>query len=144
MRKLVNKIPMEATSKNNIKAIRTDSAPAPVGPYNQAVKAGEWVFCSGQIALNPLDGSMVGGGVIQQETRQVMKNLLEVLKASGAKPSQVVRTTIYLVDLSDFKAVNSIYAEIFNESVSPARACVQVAALPKGALVEIDCVAWLG
>ncbi len=129
---------------SNLKAIKTSSAPSPVGPYNQAVLAGEWVFCSGQIPLNPEDGSMVGNGDITKETTQVINNLISVLNAAGADVMQVVRTTIYLIDLKDFEIVNTIYAKTFGKDVSPARACVQVAALPKGARVEIDCVAWLG
>lgn len=125
-------------------AIATTSAPAPVGPYNQAVLAGGWLYCSGQIALDPSKGLMVGQGDIEAEAIQVLSNLMAVVREAGAKPSQVVRTTIYLVDLKDFDQVNKIYAETFKGGVSPARACVQVAALPKGALVEIDCVAWLG
>ncbi len=126
------------------KAITTQDAPAPVGPYNQAVLAGEWLYCSGQIPLDPNSGEMVGDGEVAAETRQVLKNLIAVLKEAGATPEQVVRTTVFLADLGDFQTVNSIYAEVFGNGVSPARACVQVAALPKGARVEIDCVAWLG
>ena len=126
------------------KAITTQDAPAPVGPYNQAVLAGEWLYCSGQIPLDPATGEMVGNGDVAAETHQVLKNLSAVLKEAGATPAQVVRTTVFLADLGDFQTVNGIYAEVFGEGVSPARACVQVAALPKGARVEIDCVAWLG
>ncbi len=125
-------------------AITTKNAPAPVGPYNQAVVVNNWLYCSGQIALDPTSGKMVGNGDVEAETRQVIKNLLEVIKAAGGLPSQVIRTTIYLVDLNDFGKVNSIYGEVFKDGVSPARACVQAAALPKGGLIEIDCVAWLG
>ena len=126
------------------RAITTSSAPAPVGPYNQAVLAGGWLYCSGQIPLDPATGAMVGDGDVAAETRQVLSNLEAVLAEAGAKPSDVVRTTVFLADLADFQTVNGIYAEVFGEGVSPARACVQVAALPKGARVEIDCVAWLG
>ena len=126
------------------KAITTSAAPAPVGPYNQAVLAGGWLYCSGQIPLDPTSGEMVGNGDVAAETRQVLTNLQAVLKEAGASPAQVVRTTVFLVDLGDFQTVNAIYAEVFGDGVSPARACVQVAALPKGARVEIDCVAWLG
>ena len=126
------------------RAITTSSAPAPVGPYNQAVVAGGWLYCSGQIPLDPATGVMVGDGDVAAETRQVLSNLQAVLAEAGAKPSDVVRTTVFLADLADFQTVNGIYAEVFGEGVSPARACVQVAALPKGARVEIDCVAWLG
>ena len=126
------------------KAITTTAAPAPVGPYNQAVLAGGWLYCSGQIPLDPTTGAMVGDGNVAEETRQVLKNLVAVLNEAGATPAQVVRTTVFLVDLGDFQTVNQLYADVFGDGVSPARACVQVAALPKGARVEIDCVAWLG
>ena len=125
-------------------AITTSSAPAPVGPYNQAVLAGGWLYCSGQIPLDPATGKMVGNGDVAAETLQVLSNLKAVLKEAGCKPADVVRTTVFLADLADFQTVNGIYAEMFGEGVSPARACVQVAALPKGSRVEIDCVAWLG
>jgi reactive intermediate/imine deaminase len=125
-------------------AVTTPAAPAPVGPYNQAVLAGGWLYCSGQIPLDPETGAMVGDGDVALETRQVLKNLSAVLEAAGATAANVVRTTVFLADLGDFQTVNGIYAEIFGAGTSPARACVQVAALPKGARVEIDCVAWLG
>ena len=125
-------------------AVTTAEAPAPVGPYNQAVQAGGWLYCSGQIPLDPSTGEMVGGGDVEAETRQVLSNLQAVLRAAGTEAAQVVRTTVYLVDLADFQAVNTIYAEMFGTGISPARACVQVAALPKGSRVEIDCIAWLG
>ena len=125
-------------------AITTASAPNPVGPYNQAVLAGGWLYCSGQIPIDPATGQMVGDGDVTLEARQVLSNLNAVLEAAGGKASQVVRCTVYLVDLDDFQRVNEVYAEMFDSGVSPARACVQVAALPKGAQVEIDCIAWLG
>ena len=126
------------------KAISTNKAPTPVGPYNQAISAGGWLYCSGQIALDPSTNQMVGQDDIQAETKQVLSNLIEVLKAGGANPSQVIRTTIYLIDLKDFEKVNSIYSDFFSQGISPARACVQVARLPKDGRVEIDCVAWIG
>ncbi|MEB3156862.1 MAG: Rid family detoxifying hydrolase [Cyanobacteriota bacterium] len=124
-------------------AVNTPEAPAPVGPYNQAVLAGGWLYCSGQIALDPQSGALVGAGDVEQETRQVLRNLQAVLREAGASPAQVVRTTVYLADLADFATVNGLYAEVFGGAVAPARACVQVAALPKGARVEIDAVACL-
>ena len=126
---------------SNKQLIETQSAPSPVGPYSQAVIAGGWLYCSGQIALDPSTGLMVGGGNIQEEANQVLKNLQAVLIAAKAKPSDVVRTTIYLKDLRDFEKVNQVYGEFFGEGISPSRACVEVAGLPKGALVEIDCIA---
>ena len=130
-------------SSTPLKAVITQEAPAPVGPYNQAVIAGGWLYCSGQIPLDPATGAMVGEGNVELETRQVLRNLKAVLNEAGTDPSHVVRTTVFLVDLGDFQAVNAIYAEMFGDGVSPARACVQVAALPKGSKVEIDCIAWL-
>lgn len=127
-----------------LQAIETSQAPAPVGPYNQAVRAGNLLFCSGQIALDPTSGAMVGEGDVEAETRQVLANLQAVLTAAGSSPQQVVRTTVFLADLADFAKVNALYAEVFGEGVSPARACVEVSALPKGARVEIDCIAVLG
>ena len=124
-----------------IEAISTSAAPEPVGPYNQAVKAGGMLYCSGQIALDPASGAMVGDGDVEAETRQVLSNLKAVLAAAGCTPQHVVRTTVFLADLGDFSKVNALYAEVFGGGVSPARACVEVAALPKGARVEIDCIA---
>ena len=127
----------------SLEAVVTAAAPAPVGPYNQAVKAAGLLFCSGQIALDPATGAMVGSGDVEAETRQVLVNLQAVLAAAGCSPQQVVRTTVFLADLADFAKVNALYAEVFGAGVSPARACVQVAALPKGGRVEIDCIAVL-
>jgi 2-iminobutanoate/2-iminopropanoate deaminase len=132
------------TSTPELQAINTSAAPEPVGPYNQAVLAGGLLFCSGQIALDPASGQMVGDGDVEAETRQALANLQAVLAAAGSSPGRVVRTTVYLADLADFARVNAIYAELFGEGVSPARACIQAAALPKGALVEIDCIALAG
>jgi 2-iminobutanoate/2-iminopropanoate deaminase len=122
--------------------VSTDRAPAAIGPYSQAIRVGDLVFCSGQIPLDPRTGEMVQGG-IEAQTRQVLANLGEVLAAAGASFQDVVRTTIYLVDLGDFAVVNRIYGEAVG-SLPPARATVQVAALPKGSAVEIDAIAHLG
>ena len=127
-----------------LEAIETKFAPKPVGPYNQAVLVENWLYCSGQIALDPETGEMIGNGNIEEETRQVLKNLIAVVEAAGGQNSNVIRTTIYLTDLNDFAKVNQIYAETFNSQVSPARACVEVSNLPKGGKIEIDCIAWLG
>ena len=127
-----------------LEPIETNSAPTPVGPYNQAILVENWLYCSGQIALDPASGEMIGDGNIETETRQVLKNLIAVVKAAGGETSNVIRTTIYLTDLNDFTKVNQIYAETFDNKVSPARACVEVSNLPKGGKVEIDCIAWLG
>ena len=127
-----------------IETIETKFAPKPVGPYNQAVLVENWLYCSGQIALDPLTGKMVGDGKIEEETKQVLKNLIAVIEASGGKSLNVIKTTIYLTDLNDFSKVNAIYAETFKGEVCPARACVEVSKLPKGGKIEMDCVAWLG
>ncbi len=127
-----------------IEPIETNSAPKPVGPYNQAVLVENWLYCSGQIALDPSTGVMIGNGNIEEETRQVLKNLMAVVEAAGGESSNVIRTTIYLTDLNDFAKVNAIYAETFGGSTSPARACVEVSNLPKGGKIELDCIAWLG
>ena len=120
-------------------AVSTKAAPAAIGPYNQAVRAGNLLFCSGQIALPPEGGELVAGGV-EAQTRQVLSNLTAVLRAGGTTWDQVVRTTIYLSDLAHFATVNAIYAECVGE-VAPARATVEVSRLPKEALVEIDAIA---
>ena len=125
-------------------AVITASAPSPVGPYNQAVRAGELLFCSGQIALDPQSGAMVGDGDVELETKQVLSNLEAVLVAGGSSPQLVVRTTVFFADLADVGKVNALYAEMFGTGISPARACVEVAALPKDARVEIDCIALVG
>lgn len=122
--------------------VKTDAAPAAIGPYSQAVKAGGFLFLSGQIPLDPATGQMVDGDIVAQ-TEQVMKNLGAVLTAGGATFGDVVRATIFLADLGDFAKVNEIYGRHFTAD-PPARATVQVAALPRGARVEIDLVAYLG
>tara|TARA_Y100001968_G_C18946188_1_gene521044 strand:- start:118 stop:519 length:402 start_codon:yes stop_codon:yes gene_type:complete len=131
-------------NSSELEPIETKLAPNPVGPYNQAILVENWLYCSGQIALDPETGEMIGNGNIEEETRQVLKNLLAVVKAAGGQNSNVIRTTIYLTNLNDFAKVNQIYAEAFANNISPARACVEVSNLPKGGKIEIDCVAWLG
>ena len=122
--------------------ISTTTAPAAIGPYSQAIRVGDFVFTSGQIALSPVTGDLVTGG-IEPETRQVLKNLGEVLQAAGAGWADVAKTTIFLVDLADFSIVNRLYGEVA-ASPAPARSTVQVAALPRGARVEIEAVVFLG
>lgn len=123
----------------SIKAISTDHAPKAIGPYSQAVVHHGTVYCSGQIALHPASGELVGTDAPAQ-ARQVLANLAEVLKAAGSDMSLVLKTTIFMKDLSDFAAVNEVYAEAFG-SHRPARATVEVSRLPKDVLVEIDAVA---
>lgn len=123
-------------------AIVTDRAPQAIGPYSQAVRVGDMLFTSGQIALDPATGEMVAGG-IEAETKQVLANLTAVLEAAGATWSDVVKTTIFLADLGDFAIVNKLYGERVAGGVMPARSTVQVAKLPRGGAVEIDLVALL-
>ncbi|KPK14280.1 MAG: reactive intermediate/imine deaminase [Myxococcales bacterium SG8_38] len=125
------------------KRIETDRAPAAIGPYCQAVTVGPWVYCSGQIALGPSGGELVGAGGIEAETRQVLHNLEAVLERAGASRADVVKATVYLTDMHEFSKMNQVYAAFFEGLVPPARATVQVAALPKGAKVEIDFIAYL-
>lgn len=120
--------------------IQTQSAPAAIGPYSQAVKLGNLVFCSGQVALDPKTMQLVGTTAAAQ-AEQVMKNLGAVLQAAGSSFEQVVRTTIFLHSMADFGAVNEVYGARF-PAAKPARATVAVKELPKGALVEIDCIAY--
>lgn len=126
------------------KRIETDRAPAAIGPYCQAVAVGQWVYCSGQLALDPNDAQMVGDGDIEAETRQVLDNLEAVLEEAGASRGDVVKATVYLTDMGEFSKMNQVYAQFFEGLVPPARATVQVAGLPKGAKVEIDFVAKVG
>jgi 2-iminobutanoate/2-iminopropanoate deaminase len=122
-------------------AVSTDQAPRAIGPYSQAIKAGDFVFVSGQIALDPATGTIVAGGVVEQ-TRRVLDNLAAVLAAAGTSFDRVVKTTVYLADMADFGAMNEVYAEYF-PAPAPARATVQAAGLPRDVRVEIDVVAYL-
>ena len=124
-----------------INSVVTPDAPAAIGPYSQAIRAGDFLFVSGQIPLDPSTGALVEGGVADQAHR-VLKNLGAILKAAGASYSQVVKTTVYLADMSDFAAVNEVYASYFPVP-APARATIQAARLPRDVKVEIDLVAYL-
>ena len=127
-----------------LQIIRTNQAPAPVGPYNQAIAAkGTLLFVAGQIPLNPETGEIVGGNDITQQTQQVMANLGAILNEAGTGWENVVKTSVFLSDLNNFVAMNQVYASYFDEATAPARACVEVARLPKDVLVEIDCIAIL-
>ena len=125
------------------RTVDSPAAPAAIGPYSQAVVAGGLVFCSGQVALDPASGEMVGGDDVAQQTERVLRNLEAVLDAAGSELALVLKCTIYLARIDDFAAVNEVYGRFFGESL-PARATVEVGALPKGALVEIDAIAAAG
>ncbi len=122
-----------------MKPVTTLSAPSAIGPYSQAIDAGDYVFLSGQVPIDPKTGELVTGD-INAQTNRALDNLGAVLEAAGCSFSHVVKTTIYLIDLADFQAVNATYAKRFT-AAPPARATVQVSALPKGARVEIDAIA---
>jgi 2-iminobutanoate/2-iminopropanoate deaminase len=121
------------------KIISTSDAPAAIGPYSQAVRSGRFLFCSGQIPLDPNSGQIVPGDIAAQ-TRRVLDNIAAVLKAEGLRFENVVKTTIFLTNLTDFQAVNEIYGSYFKQQ-PPARSTVQVSALPKGANIEIEVIA---
>ncbi|MDI6402511.1 RidA family protein, partial [Balneolaceae bacterium ANBcel3] len=121
--------------------VKTDQAPAAIGPYEQAVIYGDVVYCSGQIGLVPDTGDMISG-LVEQQAEQVIENLSAVLQASGSSLDKVIKCTVYLTDMDDFSVVNEMYARYF-ENFPPAREAVAVSALPKGALIEISCMAHL-
>lgn len=121
-----------------MKQISTTSAPAAIGPYSQGLRSGNTVFISGQIPVDPATGEMAKG--IEAQAKQALTNLKNVLAAAGLTTKNVIKTTVFLADLADFPTVNAIY-ETFFEAPYPARSCVQVAGIPKGALVEIECIA---
>lgn len=120
--------------------VSTDGAPGAIGPYSQAVRAGDFLFCSGQIALDPASGVLVGEGDVAAQTNRVLDNLAAVLEAGGASFASVVKTTIFLADMNHFPIVNEVYAARFSAD-PPARATVEVSRLPKDVLVEIDAIA---
>lgn len=125
---------------NDKQIITTDAAPAPIGPYNQAVLAGGLLFISGQIALDPADGTLCKGD-IATETEQVMANLQGILRAAGLSFSHVVKTTIFMMDMGQFAQVNEVYGRYFDAATAPARETVQVSGLPRGVNVEISAIA---
>jgi 2-iminobutanoate/2-iminopropanoate deaminase len=127
---------------DELKVIRADGAPAAIGPYSQAVSVDGWVFCSGQIPLDPGTGALVAGGATEQ-TERVLTSLAAVLEAAGSGLDRVVKTTVFLASMSDFAAMNEVYARWFGEH-RPARSTIEVGALPRAALVEIECVARSG
>jgi len=123
----------------NKEQIKTDKAPAAIGPYSQAVKTGAFIYTSGQIAIDPATGEIVTGG-IETQTARVLENLSEVLSAAGSGLKDVVKTTVFIKDMNDFSKINAVYAQYF-EAPYPARSCVEAARLPKDVLVEIEAVA---
>lgn len=137
---LTSSLPLLANS--NITQIATDQAPKAIGPYSQAICAGDYVFVSGQIAIDPATSKLVGEK-IEDQTRQVLKNMEAILTAQGLTLENVVKTEVYLKDLKDFSAMNTIYGEKFSYTIKPARATVQISKLPLDALVEISCVAFI-
>ena len=123
-----------------LEIIATEGAPKAIGPYSQAIAVGELVFCAGQGALDPATGTAVGGGDVRAETERTLANLAAVLEAAGSDLAHVVKTTVFLIDMGDFTAMNEVYAKHFGAH-RPARSTVAVAALPRGFRVEIECVA---
>ena len=123
----------------NHQAIHTDNAPKAIGPYQQAIKVGEFIFTAGQIPIDPQTGNFVAGGIVEQ-TRQVLENLKAILDAGGSSLDRVIKATVFLRNMDDFGAMNEVYAEYLG-AAEPARSTVAVAELPRGALVEIDLVA---
>ena len=129
--------------KAELESVTTAAAPAAIGPYSQAVRSGQFLFVSGQIPLEPSTGELVGdsgSGLIAAQTHRVLQNLKAILEAADGSLADVIRTTVFLIDLDDFTSVNAVYATYFNVT-EPARSTVQVAALPKGARIEIDAIA---
>jgi 2-iminobutanoate/2-iminopropanoate deaminase len=125
-----------------LKAVSTNSAPKALGPYSQAIRAGQFLFVSGQISIDPSTGQLVAGSIAQQ-TRRALQNIGEILKAAGSSFQEVVRTTVYLADLADFPVMNETYASFFT-APQPARSTIQAAKLPKDSRIEIDVIAFLG
>ena len=123
----------------NRTVIHTDHAPKAIGPYSQAIRVGDFIYTAGQVSIVPATGDLIAGD-IEAQTRQVLNNLKAVLEAAGSGLDKVVKTTVFMTNLGDFTRMNGVYAEFF-PSQPPARSTVQVAALPKGAMVEIECVA---
>ena len=123
---------------NNV--IHTNNAPAAVGPYSQGIKAGNTIYVSGQLPINPATGELYKGGDIKEETRVSLMNVKAILKAAGASLANVVKCTVYIKDMNQFSLINEAYAEIFGDT-KPARVCIEVARLPKDANVEIDAIA---
>lgn len=123
------------------KVVGTDAAPRAIGPYSQAIQAGELLFCSGQIPLDPKTGTLVPVDDVWAQTRQAMDNLKAVVEAGGSTMERVVKMTLYLANMADYPVVNEVYAEYFPDDAAPARVAVEVSSLPKGARLEVDAIA---
>lgn len=136
------RLPWDGSTSMQRTQISTDQAPAAIGPYNQAIRCGQFVYASGQIALDPVSGELVGEDV-QAQTHRSLQNLQAVLSSAGTSLANIVKTTVFLAHMNDFQAMNAIYATYFT-GVAPARSTVAVAELPRKALVEIECVALIG
>lgn len=126
----------------NITEVRTEEAPQAIGPYSQAVQAGQYIFVSGQLAIDPASNKLVGS-TIGEQTSQVLNNIESILRAQGLTLRDVVKAEVYLKDMNDFKGMNLVYAERFSSAVKPARQAMQVAKLPLDALIEISCIAFI-
>lgn len=126
----------------NKTVLNTSNAPAAIGPYSQAIIAGDMLYTSGQLGINPENGELEAG--VEKQTERAMSNLGAILREAGIGFGSIVKTTVFVADLGDFAKVNAIYQKFFDDGSYPARSCVQVAALPKGGLVEIECVAHIG
>jgi 2-iminobutanoate/2-iminopropanoate deaminase len=127
---------------DNIIEVRTDEAPQAIGPYSQAVQAGQYLFISGQLAIDPASNKLIGS-TIGEQTSQVLNNIESILRAQGLTLKDVVKAEVYLKDMNDFKGMNSVYTERFSHAVKPARQAMQVARLPLDALLEISCIAFI-
>jgi 2-iminobutanoate/2-iminopropanoate deaminase len=125
-----------------LSAVSTGSAPKALGPYSQGIRAGQFLFVSGQVPIDPVTGEMASGGITEQ-TRRALQNIGEILKAGGGSFQHVVRTTVYLADLNDFAAMNEVYATFFTPP-QPARSTIQASRLPRDARIEVDVIAFLG
>jgi 2-iminobutanoate/2-iminopropanoate deaminase len=123
--------------------VLTPNAPQPIGPYSQAIKAGDFVFCSGQIPLDPKTGELVGGTDVQAQARRALDSVKALLEAAGTNLDRVVKTTLFLKNMGDFPKVNEVYATYF-KGATPARSTIEVARLPKDVLVEVECIALKG
>jgi 2-iminobutanoate/2-iminopropanoate deaminase len=125
-----------------MKAVKTDKAPAPVGPYNQAIIHNQMVYTAGQIAIDPVTSELHADAPVEEQTKLVLKNLQAVLEAAGSDLAKVIKTTVFLQNMSDFNAMNEVYSSFF-KAPFPARSAIEVAKLPKGVKVEIECIAYL-